>query len=96
MHLFSNTNRAHHAFWSKRYEQALRPMGERFISCEIGLRKPEPASFQHVAARLGIPLERILFFDDTAANVDAARALVVKAVLVGSPDDVTGALRPWV
>ncbi len=95
IHLFSNTNTAHYDYWSKRYEQALRPLGRRFISSEMGLRKPERESFEHVARELGVPAGRILFFDDTAANIEGAHSAGMSAVRVHSPADVKGAVRPW-
>lgn len=95
MHLFSNTNRAHYELWSVRYAQALQPLQRRFISHQMGVRKPTRESFDHVARELGLPPERILFFDDTQANIEGARAAGLQAVHVRSPDDVTRALRPW-
>jgi putative hydrolase of the HAD superfamily len=95
MYLFSNTHPTHYELWSRRHEEALRPLRKRFISCEMGVRKPEAESFRRVAAGIGVPLERILFFDDTQANLDAAEALGVKTVLVRSPEDVARAVRPW-
>lgn len=95
LHLFSNTNAAHYDYWSVRYAEALRPLQRRFISHEMGVRKPEPESFRHVARAIGVPLERILFLDDTEANIEGARAVGVQAVQVRSPDDVVRAVRPW-
>ena len=95
LHLFSNTNPMHYAYWSKRYAAALRPIDRRFISCEMGVRKPERASFEHVSRELGVPPDRILFFDDTLANVEGARAAGVPTVWVRSPADVLGAVAPW-
>lgn len=95
MYLFSNTNPAHYQLWSVRYAEALRPLRRRFISCEMGLRKPERGAFEHVAAEIGVPLARLLFLDDTEANLEAARGLGVKTVLVRSPEDVARGLRPW-
>lgn len=43
-----------------------------FASHLIGLHKPDPALFDHVAATLGRPPAEILFFDDTPVNVEAA------------------------
>ena len=94
-HLFSNTNAEHHAFWGPRYAAQLRPIRRHFVSYEIGARKPEPEAFQRVARDLGVPLDRILFFDDTPANVEGAKALGMPAELVRSPEDVARALRPW-
>ena len=95
IHLFSNTNRTHHRYWSARYEGALRPLGRRFVSPEMGLRKPERESFEHVARALGVPPGRILFFDDTAANIEGAHGAGMPAVRVRSPADVERAVLPW-
>lgn len=94
-HLFSNTNAEHHAFWGPRYADVLKPIRRRFVSYEIGARKPEPQAFHRVARDLGVPLERILFFDDTPSNVEGAKALGMPAELVRSPEDVSRALQPW-
>ena len=95
IHLFSNTNELHFDYWSQRYANALVPVDRWFISCRMGLRKPERASFEHVSKDLGVPLERILFFDDTQANVEGARAAGVPAVWVRSPADVARAVARW-
>lgn len=45
-------------------------------SCEVGLRKPNPAIFELTVERLGgMPFERCLFLDDFPWNVAAAAAL---------------------
>jgi FMN phosphatase YigB (HAD superfamily) len=95
MYVFSNTNPAHHEEWSTRFAEALRPFDRVFVSSQIGRRKPAREAFEHVANEIGVPLASILFLDDTPENVDAARELGMKAVLVRSPQDVRDALRPW-
>ena len=95
LYLFSNTNRLHHAYWERIYADALRPFDRHFISCEMGMRKPEPRAFEAVSRAIGVPLERILFFDDTQANVDGARAVGMQAVHVRSPGDVQAAVARW-
>lgn len=92
-YLFSNTNQEHHAVWGPRYHDSLQPLREHFVSYRLGHRKPEPEAFRRVSERIGVPLEGILFFDDTAHNVEGARALGMQAVLVRSADDVRDALR---
>ena len=54
-------------------------------SCEVGLRKPDPAIYRLAAERLGVPPERCLFLDDGAANVAAAEEVGMRGLLVG-PD----------
>ena len=95
LYLFSNTNAMHYGYWSKRYTRALDPIRRRFISSEMGLRKPERESFQHVARAIGIAPARMLFLDDTQANVEGARAAGVPTVWVRSPADVARAVQPW-
>ncbi|HUP96896.1 MAG TPA: HAD-IA family hydrolase [Usitatibacter sp.] len=95
IHLFSNTNALHYDYWSKHYARALEPVERRFISCQMGVRKPERESFARVARELGVAPERILFFDDTLANVEGARAAGVPTVWVRSPADVESAVAPW-
>ncbi len=94
-YLFSNTNAAHYAYWSKRYAAALSPLVRHFVSHEMGCRKPERASFEYIAREIGVTADRILFFDDTSANIEGARAAGVNAVLVRSPEDVSRAVQPW-
>ena len=94
-YLFSNTNAAHHAHWSRRYELELAPLLVHFVSHRLGCRKPDPAAFARVAREIGVPADRVLFFDDLPANVEGARAAGMQAVLVRGPDDVAGAVSPW-
>ncbi len=53
-----------------------------FISCEIGLVKPDPAVFRFVCRELDTPPGRILFFDDNPECTHAARAEGYSAVTV--------------
>ncbi len=91
---FTNTNAAHHAEWSSRFASACAPIGEIFLSSDLGLRKPDVAAFEAVARAMGVPEERILFFDDSAQNVSGARKARLQAVHVTSLADVDAALRP--
>ncbi|TRX72736.1 HAD-IA family hydrolase [Pseudomonas mangiferae] len=47
----------------------------RRFSCQTRQAKPDPAAYLGCAARLGCPLEQILFIDDREENVQAARQL---------------------
>jgi putative hydrolase of the HAD superfamily len=92
-YLLSNTNPAHHAYFARRYAAALAPLRRHFVSYQMGHRKPERAAFEYIARETSTALDRILFFDDTQENVDAANALGICAVLVRSPADVAAALE---
>ena len=45
------------------------------ISSQVGLRKPEPAIYRLAADELAVPLERIVFVDDIAGNLQPAQEL---------------------
>ncbi|MGI9318895.1 MAG: HAD family hydrolase [bacterium] len=45
-----------------------------FASYQLGLAKPDPASFEHVAAAMGFNPGAILFLDDNPINVEGARS----------------------
>jgi len=96
MYVFSNTNGAHHSTWARDYADALAPFRRVFTSFEIGRRKPEREAYEQVAAAIGAPRGRILFFDDVIENVEGARAAGMQAVHVQSPADVASAVAPWV
>ena len=43
------------------------------ISSEVGMRKPDPAIYEHTCARLGIAPDVAVFVDDVEENVDRGR-----------------------
>jgi glucose-1-phosphatase len=92
LYAFSNTNRPHVAHFSKPYADVLSHFREIFLSCEIGLRKPDAAAYDHVIKAIGAPAQRIVFFDDLAENIEGARRQGLTAVHVKSPNDVADAL----
>ena len=47
---------------------------ELVFSWRLGAAKPDPEAFERAAATLGVVGERVTFFDDSEANVEAARA----------------------
>ena len=92
LYAFSNTNRPHVEHFSATYAGVLGYFREIFLSSTIGLRKPDAAAYDHVVKAIGIPAQRIVFFDDLAANIEGARAQGLIAVHVTSSDDVADAL----
>jgi putative hydrolase of the HAD superfamily len=92
LYAFSNTNPAHVAHFSKTYAGVLGHFREIFLSSNIGLRKPDAEAYDHVVKAIGAPALRILFFDDSVANIEGARARGLRAVHVTSMDDVARAL----
>jgi putative hydrolase of the HAD superfamily len=92
LYAFSNTNPAHIAHFSAAYADVLSHFREIFLSSSIGLRKPDAEAYDHVVKAIGVPASRILFFDDSAANIEGARARGLCAIHVTSTDDVARAL----
>ena len=85
---FTNSNPTHQAAWEQRYSRALSIFQRIFVSSEMGVRKPEPRSYEAVSRQLGIPLDKMVFFDDTLVNVHGARAVGMPAVHVRTVGDV--------
>lgn len=86
IYLFSNTNQVHYAFWGSEYPELLAPVRQVFCSHEIGLRKPSVEAYAHVISQIGLPAERIAFFDDSALNVEGARQAGLLAFVTAGPD----------
>lgn len=67
----SNTNHDH---WVRISEfPAVMKLGHRLASHELGLHKPDDAIYADFERRIGAAPEEIVFFDDLAENVEAAR-----------------------
>ena len=63
-------------------------------SCEVGLRKPNPAIFELTVELLGgPPIERCLFLDDFPWNVSAADAMGFRTMQVVDPVTAAADLR---
>jgi putative hydrolase of the HAD superfamily len=84
LYAFTNSNPAHQSVWAARYADELKAFQTIFVSSELGLRKPDAEAFRFVAGRIGVPPHEILFFDDTAENVEGACRAGMPAVLVTS------------
>ncbi|GAA2623169.1 HAD family phosphatase [Actinomadura fulvescens] len=63
------------------------------ISCEVGLRKPDAAIFQHAVRLLGLTAADCVFIDDIEHNVAAAEALGMRGILHTGPAETLDALR---
>jgi putative hydrolase of the HAD superfamily len=92
LYAFTNSNPAHEACWSERFAGVLKHFRKVFVSSSIGMRKPDAEAFAFVVKNIGVPANRIVFFDDSPHNIEGARACGLQTVLVTSPSDVTAAL----
>jgi glucose-1-phosphatase len=92
LYAFSNTNTAHVTHVSQHFADVLGHFREIFMSPTIGLRKPDAEAYDHVVKAIGVPAQRIVFFDDLMENIEGARARGLTAVHVTSTRDVADAL----
>lgn len=65
---------------------------EEYLSFRLGVLKPSPRFFRLALRGLGLPGERVLFLDDSRANVRAARREGLRAVHVPTARAVIRAL----
>lgn len=81
MHVLSN-----YPVWYRWIEERLalsRYVSWTFMSCRLGLRKPDPRIFERAAGELGVAPSACLFIDDRPQNCDAARAVGMRAIRFG-------------
>lgn len=89
--LLSNTNELHWRMIRKQLDVES-TFKHLFLSYEMGCCKPDDDIFTSVIERVSIAPSKILFLDDTEANVDAARQSGMDAMLVKGPSGIQSAL----
>jgi glucose-1-phosphatase len=85
--LYSNTNQIHYDYFIPQYAQE---MGGNFndlfkkpyYSHEMGMRKPDPASFQFILDQEGLNASATLFIDDNEPNVLAAASVGLQVLFL--------------
>jgi glucose-1-phosphatase len=86
--LLSNTNHIHLDALSKIYhntdrEKAFKEFFDKaYYSCEIGLRKPDADIYEFVLNENRLDPATTLFVDDSAQNIEAAKALGMQTTLL--------------
>jgi len=93
IYALTNTNLTHQQMCFGQFSGVLELFSTIFASSEMGKRKPEPAIFHAVADSIGVPLERIVFFDDSIENIEGAQAVGLRTVHVRSFTDVETSLQ---
>ncbi|CAI1167404.1 glucose-1-phosphatase [Serratia entomophila] len=86
--VLSNTNRLHCNYWPQHYPEVATAADHLYLSQDLGMRKPDANIYLHVLNAENVTAEDAVFFDDVPANVAAAQALGIKAVLVSDRDVV--------
>lgn len=92
--LFSNTNASH---WARMEEDfpAASLIEHKHGSHLFGLAKPDEKAFAAFERRVGAAGTQILFFEDTAAHVEAARAFGWNAELIDPKTDTVKQMRSF-
>ena len=86
INVLSNTNTVH---WQMAKDPFFRYKGLNvenffdhiFLSCDLGVEKPDPLIFSKVVEGLQVPAHDILFFDDSEVNCQAARNCGLQALV---------------
>ena len=65
-------------------------------SSKLGLRKPDPRIYRHACELLDVPPESCIYLDDLGINLKPARALGMRTIKVGDPDQAIAELEAMV
>lgn len=63
------------------------------FSYEVGVRKPDPKSYQLLLEKLNLPPEAVIFIDNKPENIAAAKAVGIDGILFEDPNQLFEALR---
>ena len=95
LRLFIATNQEHmRANWLWSHLGLHELFEDIFYSARVGVRKPDRKFFDYVERTIGPQAAPPLFFDDTPAVVEGARAHGWEAVVFNTIDDFTA--HPWI
>jgi putative hydrolase of the HAD superfamily len=78
--LYSNTNQPHQDYFLAQYTREIggdfnKLFKKPYYSHEMGMRKPDPASFKYILDQEGLKAAETLFIDDNEPNVAAAASV---------------------
>jgi putative hydrolase of the HAD superfamily len=89
----SNTNSIHKRVWRKKYEDSMDQFEIIFCSHEIHTRKPELQPYLIALDYLKLKPEEVIFLDDKEENIEPAKQLGIKTILVKSPSQMRDDLK---
>jgi glucose-1-phosphatase len=90
--VISNTNELHYD-WLKAGFDALHHFEGFILSHEVGVAKPDERIFRIALERMRVPAAEVVFVDDLAANVNAAKSLGIDGFVFVDPDRFAAELR---
>ncbi len=68
------------------------PFDPCLLSYEIGIEKPDPKVYELLLSTLNLPAQEVVFIDDLAENVEAAKTIGIDAILFESIDQLRNEL----
>jgi len=86
--LLSNTNHIHKTAFHSIYHQQKRAkpfddfFDKAYYSCDMGLRKPNANIYEFVLQENRLKADSTIFIDDSAQNIQAAKALGIQTILL--------------
>jgi 2-haloacid dehalogenase len=87
--LYALTNMETHTYPVRRERfEFLRWFEGTVVSSDVGIAKPDPRIFLLLLERYGLQAASTLLIDDSARNVEAARALGIPTVHFQSPEEL--------
>ena len=93
--LYSNTNEIHltEVFNIARRSSGIESFADYFereyYSCRMGMRKPDPASFEEILQQNQLVAEETLFIDDSPANIAGAKSVGIQVFHLKKPLELT-------
>ncbi len=99
VYLLSNTNAIHiekcQQYFRNRYNIAdfRKFFNEVFLSYEMGLWKPDYAIYRKVLDATGYPPSEVLFLDDNADNIEAAKDMGIQTIKINPPESFVDILE---
>lgn len=91
MHTVSN-----YPVWYQMIEERLRLsrfVDWTFVSCKMGLRKPDPAVYAHVLRELGVSGDQCVFIDDRVGNCKPAAEAGIHSIVFKGVEPLRESLR---
>lgn len=89
----SNTNIIHERFFLKKYPLVFSRFERIFLSHRIGGRKPDEAVFRKALRYFRVDPGEMVFLDDRAEFIEAARKIGINGIHVEKPSDIGEGLK---
>jgi putative hydrolase of the HAD superfamily len=90
--LLSNTDVMRFGFIKKRFPEIM-IFDDYVLSYEVGVMKPHPRIYEEAMKKAGVEARECVFIDDIEENIEAARKLGIKGILMTLQTDLEAALQ---